>query len=102
MALTESIEYDKIEVTGIYKAVQVRKATVIKKDGAELTRAYERYVLNAGTLDASNNLVDTDLSAEPAEVSAVCNAVWTTDVKAAWKAKLIADKPTFTESDPSD
>jgi hypothetical protein len=94
MALTESIEYDKIEVVGIYKAIQVRKATVIKKDGAELTRSFERYVLQAGTLDASDNLVDTDLSAEPAEVSAICNAVWTTDVKAAWKAKLIADKPT--------
>ena len=94
MALTESIEYDKIEVTGIYKAVQVRKATVIKKDGAELTRSFERYVLHPGTLDASDNLVDTDLSAEPAEVSAICNAVWTTDVKAAWKAKLIADKGT--------
>jgi len=93
MALAESIEYDKIEVVGQYKAVQVRKATVIKKDGVELTRAFERYVLNAGTLDASDNLVDTDLSAEPAEVSAICNAVWTTDVKAAWKAKLIADKP---------
>ena len=92
MALSESIEYDKIEVVGIYKAVQVRKATVIKKDGAELTRSFERYVLQAGTLDASDNLVDTDLSSEPAEVSAICNAVWTTDVKAAWKAKLIADK----------
>jgi len=94
MALTESIEYDKIEVVGIYKAVQVRKATVIKKDGAELTRSFERYVLQAGTLDDSDNLVDTDLSSEPAEVSAICNAVWTTDVKAAWKAKLIADKAT--------
>ena len=93
MALSESIEYDKIEVVGTYKAVQVRKATVIKKDDTELTRAYERYVLNAGTLDASDNLVDTDLSGEPAEVSAICNAVWTTDVKAAWKAKLIANKP---------
>ena len=93
MALSESIEYDKIEVVGQYKAVQVRKATVIKKDGTELTRTYERYVLNAGLLDASDNLVDTDLSAEPAEVSAICNVVWTTDVKAAWKAKLIADKP---------
>jgi len=93
MALTESIEYDKIEIVGIYKAVQVRKATVIKKDGVELTRSFERYVLTAGSLDDSDNLVDTDLSAEPAEVSAVCNAVWTTDVKAAWKAKLIADKP---------
>ena len=93
MALAESIEYDKIEVVGQWKAVRVRKATVIKKDGVELTRAFERYVLQAGTLDASDNLVDTDLSAEPAEVSAICNAVWTTDVKAAWKAKLIADKP---------
>ena len=93
MALAESIEYDKIEVVGQYKHVQVRKATVIKKDDKELTRSFERYALNSGMLDASDNLVDTDLSGEPAEVSAVCNAVWTTDVKAAWKAKLIADKP---------
>jgi len=93
MALAESIEYDKIEVVGIYKAIQVRKATVIKKDGAELTRSFERYVLNPGVLDASDNLVETDLSGEPAEVSAICTAAWTTDVKAAWKAKLIADKP---------
>ena len=92
MALTESIEYDKIEVVGIYKHVQVRKATVIKKNGEELTRSYMRYVLQAGTLDASDNLIDTDLSGEPTEVSAICNAVWTTDVKAGLKAKLIADK----------
>ena len=93
MALTESIEYDKIEVVGIYKSVQVRKATVIKKDGTQLTRSYERYVLQAGTLDDADNLVDTDISGEPAEVQAICTAVWTTDVKAAWKTKLIADKP---------
>jgi len=92
MALTESIEYGKIEVVGLYKKIQVRKDTVIKKDGTELTRSYERYVLNAGTLDGSDNLVDTDLSAEPTEVSAICNVVWTTDVKAAWKAKLIENK----------
>ena len=92
MALTESIEYDKIEVVGQYKAVQVRKATVIKKDGTEMARSYERYVLQAGALDDFDNLVDTDLSAEPAEVSAISNAVWTTDVKAAWKAYLIANK----------
>ena len=92
MALTESIEYDKIEVVGIYKHVQVRKATVIKKDGTELTRTYFRYVLEAGKLDGSNNLVGADLSGEPTEVSAICTAVWTSDVKAAWKAKLIADK----------
>jgi len=94
MALTESIEYDKIEVVGQYKSVQVRKATVIKKDDVEITRAFERYVLQCGNLDASDNLVDTDLSAEPAEVAAICTAAWTSDVKAAWKAKLIADKPT--------
>ena len=92
MALSESIEYDKIEIVGEYKAVQVRKATVIKKDGTELTRTFERYVLHPGTLDTSNNLVNTDLSSEPAEVSAICNAVWTTTIKNAWKAKLISDK----------
>ena len=93
MALTESIEYDKIEIVTSYKHVQVRKATVIKKDDKELTRSYERYILSAGTLDASDNLVDTDISGEPAEIQSVCNAVWTTDVKAALKAKLIAEKP---------
>ena len=93
MALAESIEYDKIEIVGQYKAVQVRKATVIKKDGKELTRSFERYVLQPGQLDASDNIVDTDLSGEPAEVSAICTAAWTTDVKAAWKAYLITQKP---------
>ena len=48
--------------------------------------------MQCGRLDSSDNLVATDLSKQPAEVSAVCNAVWTDDVKAAWKAKLIADK----------
>ena len=99
MALTETIEYDKIEIVGEYKTVQVRKATVIKRDGAEVTRSFERFVLDAGTLDESDNLVDNPLDKEPDgttniadEVKAVCNAVWTTSVKDAWKAKLIADK----------
>jgi len=100
MALTESIEYDKIEVVGEYKHVQVRKATVIKKDGKELTRSFERFVLDPGTLDGSDNLVDNPLSKEPDgttdivdEVKAICNAVWTTSVKNAWKAFLISEKP---------
>ena len=78
MALSESIEYDKIEVVGPYKAVQVRKATVIKKDDKELTRAFSRYILTP----------DMDLSqrSEPNEVVAICNAVWTQEVKDAWKA----------------
>ena len=92
MALTETTEYDKIEVVSQYKYVQVRKATVIKKDGVELTRTFNRHTLECGTLDDSNNLVDTDISAEPAEVQAICNAVWTTTVKDAWKANLIANK----------
>ena len=74
MALSESIEYDKIEIVGPYKAVQVRKATVIKKDDKELTRSFSRYVLNS----------DADISGEPSEVQAVCNAVWTNEVKEAW------------------
>ena len=98
MALSESIEYDKIEVVGQYKNIQVRKATVIKKDGVELTRTYHRYVLSPGTLDDSNNLVDNPLTKEtdgvtdiPDEVKAICNAAWTSTIKDAWKAKLIAD-----------
>jgi len=100
MALEETIEYDKIEVVGQHKHVQVRKATVIKKDGAELTRSFERFVLDPGTLDGSDNLVDNPLTKEPDgttdiadEVKAVCNAVWTSTVKDAWKAKLISEKP---------
>ena len=99
MALTETIEYDKIEVVGPYKAVQVRKATVVKKDGTELARSFERYSLQCGDIDSSDNFVDNPLSKEPDgttdiadEVKSICAAVWTTSVKNAWKAKLIADK----------
>ena len=99
MALSESIEYDKIEVVGSYKHVQVRKASVIKKDGVELTRSFERFVLHPGTLDESDNLVDNPLDKEPDgttaiadEVKAICTAAWTDAIKTAWKTKLIADK----------
>ena len=71
MALTETTEYDKIEVVGQYKTVQVRKATVIKKDGKELTRSFERYVLNS----------DQDVTNEPTEIQSICNVVWTQEVK---------------------
>ena len=99
MALEEVIEYDKIEIIGQYKNVQVRKASVIKKDGAELTRSFQRFVLDPGTLDSDDNLVDNPLTKEPDgvtdipdEVKSVCTAVWTTSIKNAWKTKLIADK----------
>ena len=99
MALEEVIEYDKIEVVGQYKNVQVRKASVIKKDGSELTRSFTRYVLDPGTLDGDNNLVDNPLLKEPDgttdipdEGKAICTAAWTPTVKVAWKTKLISDK----------
>jgi len=92
MALTETQENDKIEIVGKWN-IQVRNATIIKKDGVELTRSFHRKVLKPGTLDASDNLVDTNISGEDADVQAICNAAWTTQVKADFKAHLIANKP---------
>ena len=89
--LTETQENDKIEVVNKWN-IQVRTATIIKKDGVELTRSFHRKVLTPGTLDASDNLVDTDISGEDADVQAICNAAWTTQVKADYKAFLIANK----------
>ena len=91
MALTETQENDKIEVVNKWN-VQVRNATIIKKDGKELTRSFSRKVLVPGTLDASDNLVDTNLSSEDADVKAIAEAAWTTQVKADYKAFLIANK----------
>ena len=91
MALTETQENDKIEVVNKWN-IQVRNATIIKKDGVELTRSFHRKVLTPGTLDASDNLVDTDISKEDADVQAIANAAWTTQVKADYKAFLIANK----------
>ena len=91
MALTKTTENDKIEVVNKWN-VQVRKATIIKEDGKELNRSFHRKVLVPGTLDASDNLVDTDLSGEDADVLAIANAAWTTQVKADYKAFAIANK----------
>ena len=86
MALTETTEYDKIEVLGEYKQIGVRKATVIQKDGKELSRTFERYVLSP----------DMDLSqrSEPNEVVAICNLVWTQEIKDAWTAFQKSSSPT--------
>ena len=99
MALTETIEYDKVEIVGEYKQVQVRKASVIKKDGVELTRSFVRFVLQPGILDESDNFINNPLTKEPDgvtditdEIKAICNLVWSASVKDAWKAKLISDK----------
>ena len=93
MALTETSENDKIEVVNKWN-VQVRKATIIKKDGRELTRSFHRHVLTPGSLDASDNLVATDISGEDADVQAICNAAWTAQVKTDFTAFLVANKDT--------
>ena len=93
MALTKTLIEDKIEVVGDYKHIQIRTATVIKEDSKELSRSYHRRVLHPGTLDDSDNLVETDVSSESQEIQDITKAVWTTAIKDAWKNKLIADKP---------
>tara|TARA_B100001250_G_scaffold187981_1_gene161506 strand:+ start:990 stop:1235 length:246 start_codon:yes stop_codon:yes gene_type:complete len=69
-----------------------KNATIIKEDGVELTRSFHRKVLVPGTLDASDNLVATDISGEDADVQAICNAAWTDQVKVDYKAFLITKK----------
>jgi hypothetical protein len=74
MAITKEEIISKIEVVGDYKHVQIATDTVIKEDGTELSRSRHRKVVHP----------DQDISSEDAEVQAVCNAVWTQDVKDAW------------------
>jgi len=75
MAITKETQIGKIEVVGKHKSVQVRTDTVVMEDGEELSRKYHRHSL-------SPDAVITD---EHTEVKAVCNAVWTEEVKAAYK-----------------
>ena len=91
MALTKTTENDKIEIVSKW-SIQVRSATIIKEDGKELTRSFHRKVLVPGTLDASDNLVATDISGEDADVQAICNAAWTAQVKTDFTAHLVANK----------
>ena len=92
MALTERFENDKIEVVGQYKAIQVRRATVIERDGVEINRSFHRHVLQPGTIaEGTSTLTDTDISGEDADVQAICTAAWTDAVKEAWRVKLVND-----------
>ena len=91
MALTETQENDKITVNQRWN-VGVRCATIIKKDGVELTRSFHRKVIAPGTLDASDNLVDTDISKEDSDVQRICNAAWSDQVKTDYTAFLVANK----------
>tara|TARA_Y100000590_G_C15377650_1_gene885072 strand:+ start:134 stop:439 length:306 start_codon:yes stop_codon:yes gene_type:complete len=92
MALVKETEVGSIEVVTEYKHIQVRTDTVVKEDGKELSRKYHRHVVHCGTIDGSDNFVDTDISGEDATVRAVADVVWTQAVKDAWKAYLIANK----------
>ena len=76
MALTEETLNDKIEVVsqGSWSCVQVRTATVIKRDGDEISRSFHRHVV----------MPDADLSAEDADVSAICTTVFTQACKDAY------------------
>ena len=82
MALAERTEQDKIEVVGSFKHVQVRTATVIERDGTEISRGYSRHVVAP----------DADITGESAEVQAICNAVHTQAVKDAYAAHLEAQE----------
>ena len=80
MALTEETVQDKIEVVGDFRHVQVRTATVIKRDGTEISRSFSRHVVAP----------DADITGESAEVQGICNVVHTQEVKDAWAAHLAA------------
>ena len=90
MAITKTIEEDKIEIVGVGKNIQVRTATVIKEDGVELTRSFHRHSLECVSTvkndDDSFTHTDTDISSESSEVQAIANVVWTDEVKAAKKS----------------
>ena len=95
MALTERFENDKIEVVGQYKAIQVRRATVIERDGVEINRSFHRHILQPGTVGVgTDQLTDTDISGEDADVQAICTAAWTDAVKESWRVKLVNDAVT--------
>ena len=83
MALTKEFEYD-CEVRGEHKSVQVRKATIVKDGGVEISRNYHRHVLHCRT-KTGDTWGDTDTSGEDPTVQAVCNAVWTDSVKSAFE-----------------
>lgn len=79
MSLTKTTQNDKIEIVNLaagYPVLQVRKATIISENDVEINRTFERYVL--GPLD--------DLTNEPSDVTAIANAVFTSDAIAAAQA----------------
>ena len=88
MSLTEETIEDKIEITAD-KSVQVRTATVIKRDGVEISRGFHRHVV-VPSIKSGDSWADTDISGESTEVQAICNAVWTDAVKTAYQTAMDA------------
>ena len=82
MALTEETVQDKIEIVSEHKFIQVRTATVIKRDDVEISRSFHRHVV------APND----DVTGESTEVQAICAVVHTNAVKAAYAAHLEAQE----------
>ena len=90
MSLTEETIEDKIEITA-NKSVQVRTATVIKRDGVEISRNFHRHVV-VPSIKLGDSWADTDISGESTEVQAICNAVWTDAVKTAYQEAMDANE----------
>ena len=71
---------DKVEFVPPF-AVQCRKRISVVEDGQELAASFERCVMQP----------DSDWSQAEPNVQAICNAVFTDQVKADWADKLAAD-----------
>ena len=82
MALTEETVQDKIEIVGEFKKIQVRTATVIKRDDVGISRSFHRHVVAP----------DADITGESTEVQAICNAVHTQAVKDAYAVHLASQE----------
>lgn len=88
MAITKEVVVDKIEILEL-GIVQVRTATKILEDGKELNRSFHRHVLQPSVKN-EDAWEDTDISSEDAKVQAICNAVWTDQVKTAYQEMMDA------------
>ena len=91
MALTEETVQDKIEIVSEHKMIQVRTATVIKRDDVEISRSFHRHVL-APCAKTDDTWADTDISGESTEVQAIANAVWTDAIKTAYQQMMDAQE----------
>jgi hypothetical protein len=94
MALTEETNYDKIEVVGVDKfGIQLRQATVVAKDGVQLSKTFTRHAITHGYYSPDGTYNQTDLSGYPTDVQAIINATWTSDVVTKWKASADSLNP---------